>query len=169
MRQSCTRSRAMFLAAVAVLAMTSGVLASEKILPLQAKADFSRSSSAKPWSTYLVSQGGKRTYKLFLEPEYDKNRVLIGVDLQLVDARGSADVNLLNPHDWHGLQPYDFVASDLIQGAEKSTFGAHRTITVEGRGIAVQIDIIKVQVSPATGGGYQIDDLALSIAVDNNH
>jgi RHS repeat-associated protein len=65
---------------------------------------------------------------------------LVGVNLVLNDVGHlSADSNLLSPTgNWHGLQPYAFVASDLLKGPDNSTFGAHRTIEVKRKGLVVE-------------------------------
>ena len=75
---------------------------------------------------------------------------------------------MLEPRkNWHGLEPYDFVAADLAQGIDKSAFGAHRKIRLANLDVVVQIDLLSAGVSRAPGGEYQIDELKISLSVDN--
>ena len=142
-----------------------------RIMPLHTRAEFSRSSSAKEWSAWVLTSGGRRAYKLFFEREYSANRALVGVDLVLNDTRNlGPEANLLSPpRNWHGMQAYMFVASDFVQGFAKSVFGSRRTIKLNDRGIVVQIDVLNVGVSPVPGGDHQIDDVQLSVTVDNTN
>ncbi|MGB9335164.1 MAG: hypothetical protein WCB14_09170 [Candidatus Acidiferrales bacterium] len=157
------------LTALFTFAATSLPASSRKISPLQTSADFSRSSSANPWSTYVQTADGRRAYRLFFEAEYNTDRVLIGVHLVLTPSRGrTVESNLLEPRkNWHGLQPYDFVAADLAQGIDKSAFGAHRMIKAANPDVVVQIDVLSASVSRAAGGEYQIDELKILLSVDN--
>jgi len=152
-----------------ILATIPAKAAPPRITPLHAKAEFSRSSSAKEWSASVLTPEGRRAYKLFFEPEYDVNRALAGVDLVLSDLqnRGSKKNLLSPPRNWHGLQPYNFVASDLLQGPDKSTFTSHRTMKIDNRGIVVQIDVLNVSLSSLPGGDHQIDEVQLSVTVNN--
>jgi hypothetical protein len=141
-----------------------------EIRPLHATAHFSKDSPATLWKAYVVTPEGKRVYKLSFEPEDGPKDEVIGLDLVLLDARNertSAGSNLLNPHNWHGLQPFDFLGKDLAQGADKSTFGAHRELKLEGKKLVVRIDIASARVNPLPNGDYKIDELELAIMVDN--
>jgi len=140
-----------------------------RIAPLRVTAAFSRDSSAQPWSAFIHSTDGKTLYKLFFYEERDVRGTLLGVDLVLDDGRYSrSNLNLLSPKgNWHGLEPYDFVASDFLHGIDKSGFGRHRTIKLEGKGIVVRIDVLDVKVSPAPRGDIQIDSVMLSVSADN--
>jgi hypothetical protein len=169
MTQDRYRNLCLIFPVLFLLSTDSAFGSPEKILPFHSKAYFSRTSSAKPWHAYVLTSRGTPAYKLSFEREYDVNRKLVGINLLLTDAKKTGrSMNLLNPpQNWHGLQPHFFVASDLAQGPSQSVFGAHRTIKIESKGIVVQIDILNARVSPLTGGGFQIDDLQLSITVDN--
>ncbi len=107
---------------------------------------------------------------LSFEPEYGPKNEIIGLDLVLVDAKkgqGLSDSNLLNPHNWHGLQPYDFLGKDLAQGPDKSSFGSHRELKLDGRKLLVRIDISSARVSPLPDGDYEFEQMELAITVDN--
>jgi len=82
--------------------------------------------------------------------------------------RDSPSSNLLSAQkNWHGLQPYNFVGRDLAQGSGKSIFGSHRELKLEARKLLVQMDISNVKVSPLSNGDYQIDELEITVAVEN--
>lgn len=114
---------------------------------------------------------GKRVYQLKFEPEHGPKDEVIGLDLVLADAqkdRDSSGSNLLSPQkNWHGLQPYNFVGGDLAQGSGKSIFGSHRELKLDARKLLVRMDISKVKVSPLPNGDYQIDELEITVAVEN--
>jgi hypothetical protein len=77
--------------------------------------------------------------------------------------------NLLDPPGiWHGLQPCDFVANDLAQGAQKSVFGEKRTILPKNSGLVVRIVVSSATVSPISAGNYQLETLDLRVEVDNS-
>jgi hypothetical protein len=137
---------------------------------LRTTAFFSKKSSGTPWNAYVLASGGKRAYELSFEPEYGSKSEIIGLDLVLGDAQkgqGLSDSNLLNPHNWHGLQPYDFLGKDLAQGSDKSSFGSHRELKLDGRKLLIRMDISSSRVSPLPDGDYEIDQLELAITVDN--
>jgi len=140
-----------------------------RIAPKQMLAEFSRGTSKKAWTDYIYSPANKKLYVLFLEPQVDVGNHIIGIDLLLRDAKKpKVDENLLNPPGpWHGLQPYSFMAIDLLHGAGGSAFGAHRTVRVRRRRLDVGIQILEVRVSALSNGGYQVDELKLSVQVDN--
>jgi hypothetical protein len=156
---------------IVVLLVTLGAAlsaTSEGISPLHAQAVFSRSSPGKAWSEFVRTTSGKKVYRLFFDPQRDVSGILVGVDLVLSDSMHGPGLNLLNPPgNWHGLQPYDFVASDFLHGPNKSGFGAHRVISVDRKGIVVDIDVLDVKVSASPGGKTQIDTVNLSIDVQN--
>src|SRR5277367_4792617 len=87
-----------------------------RIVPKQMHAQFSQTDSAKAWTDHLDSPANNKVYTLSLEPDLDVHKHVIGVDLVLRDAdEPKTNDNLLSPvTNWHGLQPYDFVASDLL-------------------------------------------------------
>ncbi len=140
------------------------------IRPLRTMASFSRNSSSTLWKTYILTSGGRRIYQLSFEPEYGPKNEIIGLDLVLVDAengKGLPAPNLLNPHNWHGLQPYSFLAKDLVRGPDKSIFGSHRELKLQGKKLFVGIDISNVKVRPLPDDDYEIDQLNLLITVAN--
>jgi len=140
-----------------------------RILPFHINAVYSRDRSNKPWSALIHAVDGKRAYQLFFDEEHDARGTLCCIHLVLNDGMGRhPNLNLLRPKgNWHGLQPYDFVASDFLQGIDKSAFGRHRTINVERKGIVVQIEVLEVKVNPVPGGEPEIGGLTLSVNADN--
>ena len=80
-------------------------------------AQFSQRDSAKTWTDHLDSPANKKVYTLSLEPDRDVGKHVINVDLVLRDAdEPKTNEKLLSPaKNWHGLQPYNFVASDTAE------------------------------------------------------
>jgi hypothetical protein len=142
---------------------------SARIVPKQMHAEFSQTDSAKAWTDHLDSPANKKVYTLSLEPELDVAKHVIGVDLVLRDADDpKTNENLLSPAtNWHGLQPYDFVASDLLNGADRSGFGARRSIKVTSRELDIEIQILDVKLRALPGGTQEIDELKLAVSADN--
>ena len=139
------------------------------IAPKQMRAEFSPENSTKPWTDHLYSPSNKKLYDLSLEPEVSVAKHVIGVDLVLRNAENpKADENLLRPAgNWHGLQPYNFVATDLMHGADKSVFGARRSIKVTSKKLTVAIQILDEKIRALPDGTQEIDDLKLAVSVDN--
>ena len=104
-----------------------------------------------------------------LEPEVNVAKQVIGVDLVLRNAENpKTDENLLRPAgNWHGLQPYNFVATDLMHGADKSVFSARRSIKVTSKKLTVLIQILDAKIRALPDGTHEIDDLKLAISVEN--
>jgi len=152
-----------------VFVTTVGQSPSPRIIPLHTKVIFSRLSPARPWSAFVLNSYGKPVYKLFLDAQRNATGNLIVVDLVLTSAvKGNPDANLLNPqHNWHGLQPYSFVARDLAKGPDKSAFGRSRTIEGKAGNIVLQVEILNVRVTPMAEGDYQIEEIELSVEVKN--
>jgi hypothetical protein len=140
-----------------------------RIVPKQMQIQFLRGASKEVWADQLYSPSNKKLYILSLEPELDVGRYVVGVDLVLRDAEeAKTDENLLSPAgNWHGLQPFNFMASDLLHGADKSAFGARRTIKVTSRRLNVAIQILDSKVRTSPEGTHEIDELKLSISADN--
>jgi hypothetical protein len=115
-----------------------------RIVPKQMHAQFSQGDSTKVWTDHLDSPAKKTIYTLSLEPDLDVGKHVIVVDLVLRDAdEPRTNENLLSPaKNWHGLEPYNFVASDLLHGADRSVFGARRSIKITGRELDVEIQIV---------------------------
>jgi hypothetical protein len=141
------------------------------IVPRRMQAQFSLERSSMLWTDSLYSPSKSNLYVLSLEPEVDVGKHVIGIDLVLRDAKKpKAGENLLNPSGkWHGLQPYSFTARDLLDGADRSAFGAHRTITVTSEGLDIRIHVLDVSVNTLLDGTHQIDKLSLSISAENLH
>jgi hypothetical protein len=139
------------------------------IAPKQVQAEFSLKNSTKPWADHLYSPSNKKLYDLSLEPEVSVAKHVIGVDLVLRNADNlKTDENLLRPAgNWHGLQPYNFVATDLMHGADKSVFGLRRSIKVTTKKLTVVIQILDEKIRALPDGTQEIDDLKLAISVDN--
>jgi hypothetical protein len=140
-----------------------------RIAPKQMQAEFSRKDSTKTWTDYLYSRSNKKLYVFTLQPDLNAAKQVIGVDLVLRDARNpNTDDNLLSPAgNWHGLQQYNFVATDLKHGADKSVFGARRSIKVTRKKLTVVIQIQDEKIRALPDGTQEIDDLKLAVSVDN--
>ena len=159
-----------------VLALASTPFATPKqngklahIVPKQMQAQFSQGAPKAVWTDNLYSLSNKKLYVLSLNPEVNVGKHVVGIDLVLRNAEESeARKNLLSPTGkWHGLQPYNFVASDLLHGAERSAFGARRSIKVTSGGLDIEIQVLDVKVGALPDGTQEIDELKLSIFADN--
>src|ERR1700691_3397146 len=140
-----------------------------RIVPKQMLAQFSQGASTRAWAGQLYSPSKKKLYVLSLEPEVDVGKHVIGVDLFLRYAgEPKPGENLLSPAgNWQGLQPYNFVGSDLLHGSDRSVFGASRSIKVTSRELNIVIQILDVKVRTLSNGTQEIDDLKLSVSADN--
>jgi hypothetical protein len=154
---------------LAVLVSVSTAVAQPRIVPLRTSVAFSSQPSEKHWSTPIKSADGGTAYILSLEPDFDVGRHLTVLELALRDPGDKADSrNLLDPTGKrHGLQAYDFAASDLAEGVQKSAFGEKRTVSLKSLGLVVRIAVLKASVSPISAGNYQLDTLDLQIEVEN--
>ena len=139
------------------------------IVPKRMHAQFSQRDSAKTWTDHLDSPANKKVYTLSLEPDRDVGKHVIDVDLVLRDAdEPKTNENLLSPaKNWHGLQPYNFVASDLLNGADRSVFGARRSIKITSRELDIEIQILGVKIGALPDGAHEIDELKLEISAHN--
>jgi hypothetical protein len=139
------------------------------IAPKQMQAEFSPENSTKPWTDHLYSPSNKKLYDLSLEPGVNVAKQVIGVDLVLRNSENpKTDENLLRPAgNWHGLQPYNFVATDLMHGTDKSAFGARRSIKVMSKKLTVVIQILDAKIRALPDGTHEIDDLKLAVSVEN--
>jgi hypothetical protein len=168
---SIDRLRRFVIAALfAMLPLSFDLAAQPPIIPLRTSATFSSRTFRHRWSVPIKSNDGRTMYVLFLEPTFDVGHHVATVELVLRrpdEKKGAA--NLLAPSgNWHGLQPYDFPATDLAQGVKKSVFGEKRTIVPQSLGIVLQITISNAQVSPISGNDYQLDALEIQIEVENS-
>ena len=141
----------------------------DAVVPKQMQPEFSRGVSNKLWTDFIYSRTNQKLYILSLEPEFDIGKRTIGINVVLRDVEtAKTGKNLLNPPGrWHGLQPYSFMADDLLHGADKSIFGAHRTIAVRNRELFVEMRIENVRVKALPDGGNEIDNLKLWVSVGN--
>ncbi len=121
----------------------------------------SKACGGNAWVGYVRDGRGRQTvYELLLEPQYDVRDRLVGWDLLLFrpDAPGQ---NLLEPKGgWHGLQPFNFVAADLLHGAEQSAFGLERRMPIRGSSTTLVARITDVEVA-----GDEIEYLRLRLAL----
>lgn len=144
-------------------------IALSRIAPEQVEVEYSRGALTNGWMHYIYSAARKKLYVFSLEPQIDNAKHVIGIDVVLHDAdKPNADENLLNPPgNWHGLQPYSFMASDLVNGPVKSAFGLHRIITVTNRGLNIGIRILDVKIGTLPDSAHEISELKLSLSADN--
>ena len=152
-----------------VLVSVAPASAAPQIIPLRTTARFSAQSPENLWSVPIRSADGRAAYVLSLEPDFDVGRHIVSLDLVLRHPGDKADGgNLLDPTGKvHGLQPYDFVADDLVEGVQKSAFGAKRTVTLKNLGLLVRIDVLKAMVVPTSTRDHEFDTLEVQIEVDN--
>ena len=151
-----------------IAARTSAEQNHDAIRPMRASVTFDANSKSQHSSAYLYSLAGTKLYVLWLFPEIDVNQHAVGVELIMSKPTDkNPDLNLLNPHNWHGLQPFSFAAADLVQGPKRSGYGVVRIVPLQARGIKVEIDLVNSNVQPLSDGGYELTKLSLNIAVDN--
>lgn len=145
--------------------------AKERIVPLHTSVAFSSEAPGNRWSVPIKSTDGSLAYILSLEPDFDVEQHVVTLELVLRHPRDKANApNLLDPTGRrHGLQSYDFAASDLARGVQKSAFGEKRTVSLKNLGLLVRIDVLKAEVSPVSAGNFQLDALELQIEVDNSN
>jgi len=162
----CLRILTAFFATIALL---PNAAAKPRIVPLQTTATFSTQAPENRWSVPIKSTDGSTAYILSLEPDLDLGHHVVTLELVLRRPGDKTDAaNLFDPTGTrHGLQAYDFAASDLAQGVKKSAFGEKRTVSLRDLGLMVQIVISKAAVSPISAGSYQIDALDLQIEAEN--
>ncbi|MGA8366656.1 MAG: hypothetical protein ACLQMT_10100 [Candidatus Acidiferrales bacterium] len=164
-------SQYFFAVSLATLSLLPNAAAKPRIVPLRTSVHFSPRSSLGQWSVPIKSIDGRTVYVLSLEPDFSVGNHLATLTLVLRHFGDKDDApNLLDPAGiWHGIQPCDFVANDLAQGAQKSVFGDKRTISRKDLGFVVRIIVSKAVVSPISAGNYQLDALDLQIEVNNSN
>jgi hypothetical protein len=152
------------------VSLLSGERVKPRIVPLRAVATFSSKLPGSRWSVPIKSTAGNTAYVLSLEPDFDVGRHIVVLNLVLRHPGDNDDApNLLDPTGiWHGIQPCDFVAKDLVGGAHKSVFGERRVLSVKSLNLAVRMVVSKVAVSPISADDYQFDSLDLQVDVDNS-
>ena len=163
----CQRILATFFVTIALLPVAA---AQPRIVPMQTSVRFSTQAPENRWSVPIKSIDGSTAYTLSFEPDFDVGHHVVTLELLLRRPSDKTDTpNLLDPTGArHGLQAYDFAASDLAQGAKKSAFGEKRTLRLKNLGLILQITVSNVLVSPVSNGSYQIDGLELQIKVENS-
>ena len=139
------------------------------ITPTHLRLEFVRDAHKNGCTDYVYSTPKTRLYVLTLEPSFDRANHATGVDLVLRDVgKPKPDENLLEPSgNWHGLQPFNFVANDLLHGVDKSAFGALRDVDVKSRGLKIAIRVDSAHVAILPDGTNELDRLKLSLAVEN--
>jgi hypothetical protein len=154
----------------AILNLLSNAAANPRIAPLRTNVTLSSESAENRWSLPIKTTDGRTAYVLSLEPDFSVGHHLAALTLVLRHSGDKADTpNLLDPTGvWHGIQPCDFVANDLAQGAQKSVFGEKRTILVKNSGLVARIVVSRATVSPISADNYQLDALDLQIEINNS-
>jgi hypothetical protein len=143
----------------------------QPILPVRTTVTFFSLSSKDRWSSPIKTTDASTVYILSLEPDYSTGNHLAGVALALHRFADKPDgQNLLDPPGiWHGIQPCDFMATDLAHGIQKSVFGGKRIIPRKNLGLVVRIFASAATVSQISNGDYQLDAITLQIEVDNSN
>jgi len=122
------------------------------------------SGCGNAWVGYVNANPGEIAYELFLEPQPEESGVVVGWDL-VVFRPAHREENLLEPAgNWHGIQPFSFLAGDLRAGPERGVFGAQRTIRVRGTPATVQVRVVRAQVT-TRGPSEELTSLKLHLDV----
>src|SRR5215470_15569694 len=137
---------------VATLMVAAGeTRAHVPIVPFHTEVHFVRGSSRDSRIADIFATSGKKAYVLSFHSEYmSHGRYLLGVDLVLREADDhDSEHNLLDPQgNWHGIRPDTFAATDLARGPQNSAFGTDGKITIESKGIVVNVRILSANVKP---------------------
>jgi len=167
---------------VTIWSVADATNGSPPIVPLHTTVHLSRISLSEIWSTDICEVSGRKAYVLWIEPEYTTRKDLLGAHLVLNEGEHrEPDFNLLAPslRDWHGVQPFDFLAGDLTHGPDKMTYGATRTLPARNGGLLVYVKVLGAKVTEippdripervlkVRTDWYQLDELDLSISVEN--
>jgi len=143
--------------------------AQAQIFPVSATLAY---SSSTPTSAALkIDAIDGSAYELMLQADRDGNGAAVAVDLVLL--RSGQERNLLEPkvENWHGAQPFMFVARDLMNGPQGSVYGATRDFLVSKEKLRVRVIISKAIVRKAESVAPLndiFDELVLSIEVSNS-
>ncbi len=144
-----------------------------QILPLHGTLEYSAASGQWPGLTVKAANGSP-SYVLTLQPQNDIKGNLVHIDLVLHRAGAKPDANNLlePPGRWHGLQAYDFNASDFKNGPEQSIGGKTRTISIKSRKLRVTFsissaEIVPVAGSPIEGGEYAFKAFTVDADIEN--
>lgn len=156
---------------LALLLPTGSVRA--QIIPFHGTLKYSAISDQWPNLTVKATNGSP-AYVLTLLPERDIRGRLVHLDLVLHRPGTSPDArNLLEPPGrWHGLQAYDFNASDFTNGPGRSVYGPTRTIEIKNRKLNVTFSISKAEITrvadqPAEDGDYVFKAFAVDVEIDS--
>lgn len=126
----------------------------------QVDVQVSARSGGNAWVGY-VNDRRRRShveYEFLLEPEYDAGELLSGWNLLLFRPEHRNE-NLLEPAgQWHGLQPFNFVARDLASGPDTSVLGRTRTIAARRAKATVTL-----RVEQAVVASGELSTLALHL------
>jgi hypothetical protein len=138
------------------------------IIPLHTKVRWDKDAGSA-WKANVYSSSSRKVYVLWLYPEYEAHQNLAGVDLVLNEAGDHDwDKNLLAPRgDWHGHWPFMISAFDLADGPQGMSSGPDIRIPVKDKGIVVETHILDAKVSALPDGSYKLEQLELSISVEN--
>jgi hypothetical protein len=153
-----------FLIALLLVALAGGAKASEKTI-----IGF---NAARPGHARLTDHRTGKSYVMSLEPDPDADGRVSVVDLVLMPSADRGGNLVEPPGNYRGLQPYDFAALDLRQGAARSVFGPVRRITIRGtaRKLVVRIDDFALRRFPDRPAGelgsVEIKSLRLSASLD---
>ena len=108
-------------------------------------------------------------------PDRDIDGKVVGFVLSLKEPNRSDESpayhNLLDPTlRLHGYQRWTFGAHDYAHGAERSVYGAVRTMSVPRLGIEVRAEVARVAVAPTPAAlgspaGYRFTQLTLRVLV----
>ncbi|MHB1206090.1 MAG: hypothetical protein ACYCZX_11005 [Rhodospirillaceae bacterium] len=144
-----------------------------QIIPLHGELEYSAASGEWPNLTIKAANGSPAyVLTLWLQKDIKGNLSHIDLVLHLPGTRADAS-NLLDPSGrWHGLQAYDFNASDFTNGPERSIFGKTRTIEIKNRKFNVTFSISKAEIVPVAdhpieGGEHAFTAFAVDIDVKN--
>jgi len=125
----------------------------------QVTPSVSSSCGGNAWFAYISPPGHPQSvYELRLLPTVDVSGHVVGWDLELSPA-SDRDANLLEPSgNWHGLQPFNFLGRDFVDGARGSPFGAKRRIPVRGTSNSLVVNV-------KSSDGTETEAKALSLQV----
>jgi hypothetical protein len=144
-----------------------------QIIPFHGTLEYSAASGQWP-SLTVKAANGSPAYVLTLLPVRDAKENLVHIDLVLHRPGAGPDArNLLEPPGrWHGLQAYDFNASDFTHGPERSLYGPTRIIGIKNRKLNVTFSISKAEIAPVADrptedSGYVFKAFAVDIEVDD--
>ena len=156
---------------VGVLTLLLSPRAQAQIAPFHEMIEFSASRDGGPALT-VRAKNGSPAYSMKLVSYGGRDDALSYIELLLQRPNSKPDApNALEPeYRWHGIQAYDFVASDFALGPEHAGLGPTRHIQIKRRKLDVTFSVIRATVHhvdrPAPAD-YDFDDLALDVVITN--